>query len=231
MIKAYIGRVREGKTLSMVADVLPIMREAYKHNYKIYSNTPFHTKAKEFYSLKDFFKYKNFTKSVPLEPIFLNDPEIFFDKFCNEKYALFCMDEGAIVMSDYAWNTIDNKIYNRLHEHAKAHVHLLYTSQYFDGVAAKLRKLTNEVIWCSSVIRNPFYKHPIYDPFNLKPPVMIRQIVYDKNFFDNNGKPNAFEYEKEKLYIIEHRYLYGSKLKEAMNSFDTEFFVKRNYGK
>ena len=218
MIKAFCGQVGEGKTLSMVNEVLPFLA----HNYRLVTNTPFHRRAVKFNSFLEIIKRKKVFEFTKSEPIVLDTISDFFKDFTTGSRTIYCLDEAELWLENYSWEKVDKRIYNRFYQNRKLHIHLLYTTQFFKFVVPKLRSMTNEVVECSVPFRRPFFKPKVWDAYVKAPPLAVVQIKYKPTFYEQS----AYSIEIEKKYIMGRAVLWGSNLEQAMRSFDTEYFVK-----
>jgi hypothetical protein len=218
MIKAFCGQVGEGKTLSMVNEVLPFL----KHGYRLVTNTPFSRRGIKFNSFSEIIKLKPPFCVTHTEPILLDSIESFFADFKTGKNTIYCLDEAEIWLENYSWEKVDKRIYTRFYQNRKLHIHLLYTTQYFKFVVPKLRSMTNEVVECSVPFRRPFFKPKVWDAYIKAPPLCVMQIKYKPTFYEQS----SYSIEIEKKYIMGRNLLWGDNLTNAMRSFNTEFFVK-----
>ena len=216
MIKAFCGQVGEGKTLSMIHEVLPFLA----HNYRLVTNTPFTKKNKKFVFQNIF---KGITPFIEYwsKPVVLENIKDFFDDFITGEKTIYCLDEAEIWLENYSWEKVDKRIYSRFYQNRKLHIHLLYTTQFFKFVVPKLRSLTNEVVECSVPIRQPFYRPEQWDAYIKAPPLAVVQIKYKPTFYEQA----SYSIEIEKKYILGRSVLWGGGLRQAMGAYDTEFFV------
>jgi hypothetical protein len=150
MIRAYVGLMGEGKTLSMVNDAL----ERVRAGQQVYSNVPFRNVKRGWFD-------KNYT----LQPHIVGTQEL--EQLIIEKdNALFCIDEANIVFPSYYWKKLSPEYLIRFCQTRKVKVDLFYTSQGFTHTVIRLRELTNEVVKCEHrrFFTSQFFINTGYDP-------------------------------------------------------------------
>ena len=207
MIKAYVGLLGEGKTLSMVNDAIPYLLD----NRRIFTNTPFFTKKTSYNSFFNaWFERKPINEE--LRPFFLSNTQEFLDAFLEEDDALFCIDEAGLIFNNRAWKTLDPTYLIKFAQSRKHGLDIFYTTQHFQNVEKRLRDITNIVVECQ-------YRHMLNFP-------LFPKKIY--NFYFN---PIAFYFPiptwdlKEK-YLIMEKSIGGLKLKKLFRSFDTMYKIK-----
>lgn len=210
MIKAYCGDVGSGKTLSVIAELLPWL----KMGYRVVSNIPI-SSVHPVLAVKEMWARKNIFKLVRSEAVCIPDIGPFLNEFTSAERTLFFIDEAGAWMDNYSWDRIPPAVYNRFFQHRKYEVHLLYTAQDFLTVAKKLRIMTNEVVECECVIRGPRDKRV---PYSTGTPYLLRQIGYNPRFFNFS----TYTIELEKKYIKYRKFLLPGKLKEVFATYDTK---------
>lgn len=150
MIRAYVGLMGEGKTLSMVNDAIIRVRQGQR----VFSNVPFE-------NLKDGILDKNYHR----QPVIVGTEQL-ERLIITEENALFLIDEANIVFPAYYWKRLSPEYLIRFCQTRKVRVDLFYTSQGFTHTVARLRELTNEVIRCESryFFGKHFFINTAYDP-------------------------------------------------------------------
>jgi len=200
----------EGKTAYLAHLVLHWL----KRNFHIVSNTPIEAWKYQLYSPADIIKYKTIGHKVINKAEIITDPHELFKAFVTYRDTIFVLDEAGVVLSNYAWDKIPDDVYHRFATVRKYNVHLLYTTQFFKGVAKKLRQQSDYAVICSGHLRR---KADPNIPFDKGNPRMIRIIHYDKQFFEFT----TYSLELEKRYIKRREFLFGLSLKETFESYDT----------
>lgn len=150
MIRAYVGLMGEGKTLSMVNDALLRVRQGQR----VFSNVPFRN-----------IKNGLFDRNYKLQPIIVGTQDL--EKLIiTEENALFLIDEANIVFPSYYWKKLSPEYLIRFCQTRKVRVDLFYTSQGFTHTVARLRELTNEVVKCEHrwFFGNQFFINTAYNP-------------------------------------------------------------------
>jgi len=182
MIRAYVGLMGEGKTLSMVNDALARLRAGQK----VYSNVPFR-------NLKTGF----FDKNYKVQPIIVGTKEL-EDLIITQDNALFCIDEANIVFPSYYWKKLNPEYLMRFCQTRKVKVDLFYTSQGFTHTVIRLRELTNEVVKCEHryFFGNQFFINTGYDPEK-----------YDRDFTTEFQEQRAMIWRK-RIYWNRAKYLF-----------------------
>lgn len=204
MIKAYCGRFGSGKTLSMVIEA----HEYLKKGYTVYTNTPFYYDHIKRLPIKLALKYKKLYIKERRYPIYLKKLE-FEEALKTATNAVFMLDEASIWLNNYKWSQIDDEVMERLFQVRKLNIHLIYTAQFFMHVVKKLRDFTDTVVECK-----------IIHTWNKKPTV-LRQISYSPEFYGMK----IWSLEVEQKYIDGRRFIWGSKLNKAMESYDTNEII------
>jgi hypothetical protein len=150
MIRAYVGLMGEGKTLSMVNDALARLRAGQK----VFSNVPFRN-----------MKNGLFDKNYKVQPTIVSTKEL-EELIISQDNALFCIDEANIVFPSYYWKKLSPEYLIRFCQTRKVKVDLFYTSQGFTHTVIRLRELTNEVVKCEHryFFGNQFFINTGYDP-------------------------------------------------------------------
>lgn len=154
MIRAYVGRVGEGKTLSMINDAILSLD---KTDVDVFTNVPFINYNRK--GTLDKKRQPYYCSSLELEKVIVN---------CSN--ALIVLDEANIVFPSYFWTKLSVDYIRRFSENRKYKMDLYYTTQMFKHVVTRLRDLTNEVVKCS---KNSF--------FGL---TSFTNICYDPEYFD-----------------------------------------------
>jgi len=161
MIKAYVGLLGQGKTISMINDAIPLL----ERGYKIISNVPFS------------WKYK---KEV-LQPDYMANARDFKQKLFMAVNTVILVDEASIVWSSYDWEKMPVELIMKFAQSRKYGLHFFYTSQGFGHTIKRLRDLTNVVVKCERVdvfgvrmIRNLAYNPEFFD-FNMTPPIEMEK--------------------------------------------------------
>lgn len=183
MIRAYVGLMGEGKTLSMVNDALTRLRAGQR----VFTNVPFR-------NLKSGF----FDKNYKHQPIILNTEQL-EDAIISQDNALFCIDEANIVFPSYYWKKLNPQYLLRFCQTRKVKVDLFYTSQGFTHTVARLRELTNEVVKCEhrALFGNQFFINTAFDPEK-----------YDKAFTTEYQERRAMTWKK-RIYWGRAKYLFA----------------------
>lgn len=205
MIRAFVGPMGSGKTLSMVWAGCKDLLEGRK----VFTNTPFHTTKNSFKSKVDYITGKG--SHVELRPIFLQDEE-FLDAMREENNAVFCVDEANVVFSNREWKNLDMKFIHRFSHSRKLANDIYYTSQRFKHTEVRLRDLTNDVVECQF---GHLFNFPIF-------PLYLKQTIYLPDKFDYQ----FFNEELTDKFIIGINYIWGKDLKTLFNSYDTKFEIK-----
>jgi len=150
MIRAYVGLMGEGKTLSMVNDAL----ERVRQGQRVYSNVPFKNA-----------KSGLFDRNYKLQPTIVGTQDL-ENLIITQDNALFCIDEANIVFPSYYWKKLNPEYLIRFCQTRKVKVDLFYTSQGFSHTVVRLRELTNEVIKCEHrfFFGQQFFINTAYDP-------------------------------------------------------------------
>jgi hypothetical protein len=159
MIQAYVGLPGTGKTLAMVKDCIPLL----KNGIKVYSNFPVRWgKQKD-----GKFRYSTIT---------LN-PVDFMDAVQFEDNATFLVDECNVVFSSYDdAKKIDRGLLNRFAQGRKLNLDFYFTSQRFTHSLKRIRDLTNVVIDCKKmrIFGFTFFRHIYYNPT-----IFDREALFD----------------------------------------------------
>jgi len=211
MIKAFCGRFGSGKTLSMVHEALPWI----KRNFRIVSNTPVRASRYYLFNPIEMIRRKNVGEWRYTEPILVDKIEDYFDHFAKDTDTIFLMDEAALWLNSYKWDKVPDEVYNRFLQPRKYNVHFLYTTQFFNFVAKKLRQVTDVSVECSVPLRGLANKKIPYDQGR---PVLVRQIAYNPLYYDQK----IWSLDVEKKYIDSRRFIFGGRLKELFGSYDTK---------
>lgn len=127
MIRAYIGLLGMGKTLSMVNDGVELMEKGKR----VISNFPIK------------WKYKG----KEIESISLTGKD-FENSFMLESDALFLIDEASIVLPNYYWNKLPGEFLLKFAQSRKYGLDIFFTSQGYNHTVKRLRDITNEVVRC-----------------------------------------------------------------------------------
>jgi zona occludens toxin (predicted ATPase) len=159
MIRAYVGRLGEGKTLSMVNDAI----EYLKKGRTVYTNVPFHLPLS-----------KN-PKDLNYQPIYLNTKDLEV-AIKTQRGALFCVDEASIVFPSYFWNKLSPDYLIRFAQARKYGMDIFYTSQGFSHTVKRLRDLTNEVVKCKKL---SFFGLPVFSNIVYEPEFFDIKILFD----------------------------------------------------
>lgn len=214
MIKAFCGRFGSGKTLSLVNEALPWI----KNGFKIVSNTPIDASRVVFDRTRLDGRHIPFVwKHYPIDLV--SDLDSFFYKFINGADTIFLLDEAALWLNSYKWDKIPDEVYNKFLQPRKYNVHFLYTTQFFQFVAKKLRMITDLSVECSVPLRGLPNKKIPYDQ---GAPIIVRQITYNPLYYDQR----IWSLDVEKKYIVGRSFIFGNKLKEVFGSYDTKDKVK-----
>lgn len=186
MIRAYVGLMGEGKSLSMVNDALDIIRTGRK----VYSNVPFRNLRRGGFD----FKYDK-----KQQPIIVTTKQL-EELIVTEDNALFCIDEANIVFPSYYWKKLNPEYLIRFCQTRKVKVDLFYTSQGFTHTIARLRDLTNEVVKCENrfIFGFQFFINTGYDPEK-----------YDRAFTTEFQEKRAMIWRK-RIYTGKAKYLFKS---------------------
>lgn len=210
MIRAYVGLMGEGKTLSMVNDALRVVRSGRK----VFSNVPFR-------NLKTGFFDKNFKN----QPIIVSTKEL-ERLIVTQDNALFLVDEANIVFPSYYWKKLSPEYLIRFCQTRKVRVDLFYTSQGFTHTVARLRELTNEVVKCEhrGLFGSHFFINTAYDPEKFDKAFSSefaekRAIIWQKRIYQRRAK---FLFKCfDSYHIIETSTVMGvEKESERYKSFD-----------
>jgi hypothetical protein len=182
MIRAYVGLMGEGKSLSMVNDALQRLRQGQK----VYTNVPFKN-----------LKYGLFDKNYKLQPIVVTTKQL-EELIVTQDNALFCIDEANIVFPSYYWKRLNPEYLIRFCQTRKVKVDLFYTSQGFTHTIVRLRELTNEVVKCENrfIFGFQFFINTAYDPEK-----------YDRNFTTEFQEKRAIIWRK-RIYTRRSKYLF-----------------------
>jgi len=199
LIRAYVGLMGQGKTLSMVRHAL---REL-KNGRRIITNTPF--------------KYFALEKKPPLFQRLLGKKSTFSDLtpeyvdtkdllrlLKTEKQALFLIDEASIVFSNYGKELLDGDWVMRFAQIRKMGVEMWYTTQRFQHVHSRLRDLTFEVVSCEKMS-----------------PKLFGNFWYHPDAFMNTKMPPAMRQK----FILDREFIWPWELKGLFAAYDTEFTV------
>lgn len=189
MIRAYIGLMGQGKTLSMV-------RHAVKELEKgrtIVTNTPFFLPQYKKNGLFGLFGDKKLVNT--LKPEYC-DTMSMLDRMRKDRNTLFLIDEASIVFSNYGRQLLDGDWIFRFAQVRKEGLELWYTTQRFNHVSSRLRELTFEIIESKKLLEGffaNFHYHP--DMFQRNIPQQMRErYTLDREFI--------FPWESKKLYEL-----------------------------
>lgn len=213
MIRAFIGRFGSGKTLSMVADAQRYVREGYT----IITNNPFTASVYKRHSIREIIKTRSIGHFERPQPILVTTLDQLFSHLYKAERTLFVLDEAGAWISSYKWDKLPDEVYQRILQVRKVKIHVLYTTQRFKFVAKRIREITDNVVQCNVIFRGKNSNTVELDG----KPFMIRQIQYDPEYFDQK----IYSLDVEKKYIMKRSFLFGKKLQDAMNSFDTTYIV------
>jgi hypothetical protein len=182
MIRAYVGLMGEGKTLSMVNDAL----ERVRQGQRVYSNVPFKN-----------VKTGWFDKNDKLQPIIVGTKDL-ENLIITQDNALFCIDEANIVFPSYYWKKLNPEYLIRFCQTRKVKVDLFYTSQGFTHTVVRLRELTNEVVRCEHrfFFGQQFFINTGYDPEK-----------FDRDFVTEFQEMRARIWQK-RIYWARAKYLF-----------------------
>ena len=203
MIRAYVGLMGEGKTLSMVNDALARVRQGQQ----VFSNVPFfNIKWSGFERKKGFPFVKKKYKLDKLQPHIVNTKDL-EELIISQDNALFCIDEANIVFPSYYWKKLSPEYLIRFCQTRKVRVDLFYTSQGFTHTVIRLRELTNEVIKCEHrwFFGRQFFINTAYDPEK-----------FDRDF--------STEFQEKRARIWQKR-IYWSRAKYLFECFDTYHII------
>lgn len=201
MIRAFVGAMGSGKTLSLVWTAARDLQEGRT----VYTNFPFSTSVGTFRSRIDYIFKKN-QIDTPLRPIYLEADE-FLEAMTTAKNAVFCVDEANVVFSNRQWKNLDMKFIHRFSHNRKLGNDIYYTSQRFKHTEVRLRDLTNDVVECS-------FNHFLVWPY-------ICQKIYLPDKFDFQ----FFQEDQAEKFLLGTNYIYGGQLKKLFNSYDTNFEI------
>jgi hypothetical protein len=161
MIKAYVGLLGQGKTISMVNDAIPLL----ERGYNVVSNVDFTWKV----------------KGKTYKPDFIYNARDFKDRLFNAVNTVILVDEASIVWSSYDWEKMRTDLIMKFAQSRKYGLHFFYTSQGFGHTLKRLRDLTNIVVKCERVnvlgfkfIRNLVYNPEFFD-FPIAPPLEMEK--------------------------------------------------------
>ena len=153
MIKAYIGKMRSGKTMAMTQEVLRLLNngEVVYTNYKINWNplapmSPLR-KAIHFVGIKK-------KRYPPSNLRTFRD----WDQVQNVSNCTVALDEGWQYFDSYNKLPIEKRM--RLYQSGKWELNFLYTVQRYMMTDINLRWSTNE-FWESTLYKIPFLSYPI----------------------------------------------------------------------
>lgn len=159
MIRAYIGLLGQGKTLSMINDASELLAKGRK----VFTNVPFHL--------------QDGTQATYLPG------KVFEQALKSEVNALFLIDEASIVLPSYFWNQLSSDYIIRFAQARKYGLDIFYTSQGYKHTIKRLRDLTNEIVKCTkhNLFGIEFIKNVTYDPeyFDYK---IISGTDFEKKF-------------------------------------------------
>lgn len=203
MIRAYIGLLGSGKTLSMVYDAIPFVLQGKK----VISNTPFFISDSR--AKPDAPNYKTLGGKVGYGPDLLASGADFQRAFYNESDCLFLIDEAAIILSAYDWNKMPFEVVMRFAQARKYGVDIFYTSQSLSHTVRRLRDLTNEVVKCR-----------FYNLFGMIQ--IIKNKVYDPEYY-LSGRERGPKTEPD--YLLDTRTLWPWQLKKLYKQYDTMYKV------
>lgn len=175
MIKAYIGLLGEGKTLSMINDSIPHLTRGKK----VVTNVPFTWKHKGKWLMPDVVSSKDFHK-----------------RLLEEENALFLIDEAAIVFPSHFWNKLSGDFLIKFAQARKYGLDIYYTSQGWNHTVKRLRDLTNLAVQCKkhNVLGLPLFSNIVYNPefftYKIMPQAEIeRKFILGRKFiFANRAK-------------------------------------------
>lgn len=201
MIRAYVGLMGEGKTLSMVNDALTRLRQGQK----VFINTPFKNLKSGWFDKK--YEQKDKNGYWLYRPNIVTTQEL-EQLIITEENALFCVDEANIVFPAYYWKKMSPEYLIRFCQTRKVRVDIFYTSQGFTHTVARLRELTNEVVKCEhrAFFGNQFFINTAYDPEK-----------FDKDFIT--------EYQEKRARIWQKR-IYWGRAKYLFRCFDTYHIIE-----
>lgn len=199
MIRAYIGLLGQGKTISMVHDGLA----ALKKGRRVITNTPFVLRGfKKRLTLKEWW---NGTIAVPHDvyPEFAETQKL-LHLFKTVEDALFLIDEASIVFSNYSEKLLAGDYIARFAQSRKFGLDLYYTTQAFLHTNGRIRDLTNEVVQC------------------VNHGVSIANFTYLPDAFLNNKMPPFMR----KQFLLDQRFLTPWQLKNLYKAYDTLFTIE-----
>jgi len=148
--------------------------------------------------------------------VVIDNLDDYYRYFATATNTVFCMDEAGIWLSNYSWDKVPDSVYSRFLQSRKTRIHFMYTVQFFEFVAKKLRTITDTVVDCSVPIRG---RRKSFESEGK--PLLVRNIYYDPRFY---ARP-VYSLELEKKFIMHKSFIWGHHLKEVMNSFDTDFLI------
>jgi hypothetical protein len=191
VIRAYVGRMGEGKTLSLVKDAIGYLNEGLN----VFTNIHFTNPPKP----KTMFKKEQPSK----QPIILNTKGL-EEALLTEQHCLFAVDEGNIVFPAHYWKNLSPDYEMMFAQSRKIGCDIFYTSQLFTHTASRLRDLTQEILQTTKrgFFGHKFFINKCYDPERYRP-----------DFFNPFQEQNAllwnrkiYWWEAEKLYKCYNTY-------------------------
>jgi len=189
MIKAYIGLLGAGKTLSMINDAI----RDIERGRRVVSNVPFtwHRKGKVY------------------SPVFISSDN-FHNALLKEKNCLFLIDEASIVLPSHYWNRMSGDFLIKFAQARKYGLDIYYTSQGWNHTVKRLRDLTNFVTVAKK--HNPlgytFFSNITYDPsffdFKIMPQAEIEKRFILKRKIISHGRAKKIYKAYDTLYLIDN---------------------------
>lgn len=202
MIRAYIGAIGQGKTLSMVRYGL----KALKQGRRVITNTPFvYRNFKRKRTIKEWF---NGTKIFPvnLYPEYV-DTITLLKLLVSESNALFLIDEASVVFSNYGRELLKPEFVMRFAQSRHYNIDIQYTSQGFTHVVTRLMDLTNEVV----LVSRP------------SPQLTINQIYQPEAFLNRKMPPFM-----RKQFLLDTEFIFAPELKKLYDSYDTLYNITQS---
>lgn len=183
MIRVYIGTLGTGKTLGMLDKALPFI----KKGLPVVTNFPIYVPGKKL--------------------TFLAKPSEMFEAIKSRVNTLFLIDEAYAVLDSY--NKIDRDVFAMLAHSRKKGNHFYLAAQAFNFIAARMRKIVDEVAECH---KNRF------------PLLKFSQIYFNKEYFEMAQKDRTLE--EEKRHIIGRKYITSIYAKKLYKLYDTKYIVQ-----
>jgi hypothetical protein len=188
MIRAYVGLLGEGKTISMINDAIYHL----ERGRKIITNVDFMWKKGGKVFRPDFRTARDFERAL-----------------FTEDNCIFLIDEASIFFPSYFWNKLSMDYIIKFAQARKYGLDIYYTSQGYNHTIKRLRDLTNVVVKCKRShigkfdlwIKNTWYDPEFFDIKIFNDEIEKKYILYSRRIL--RGRLHKLFKSYDTMYKIE----------------------------